>query len=434
MMLRAGAARVSISPRPEDFREGVYLGGFGAYRQRRASGVRDEPQCRAAVLSDGEQAVAIAALDLVGASGPLLARVRDGAAKRTGIAPERVLIACTHSHASPDTQGLWGGVPRAYEAHVAARAIAAIGEAHAALRDARASAATTQLGGLVRNRRGWPETDTALTTLRLADSSGATIGTIVNYACHPTASGAANTEVSRDWCGVAADAVEAALGGVAIYINGAIGDVNPARDGVPAMVQLGEAVAQAAVASLDAADDVTGPVVVNTAPLLLPLQLERLSERVQAAVVRVLPGISLADRAGALHAVALALHKAGRADVAQLVAALAGMGERRIERRDGRSYVATHCGYLRIGGVEAYCAPGEILTRLGLPLRASLGGRHRMLFGLTHDTLGYFVPEDEWMSGRNNNYEEGVSMGRRAAAALDAALRALAPRAEEAAP
>src|SRR5581483_8132507 len=316
--LRAGAARVSIAPRPDDLHEGVYLGGFGAYRQRRASGVHDEPQCRAAAVSSADQTFAIAALDLVGASGPLLARIREGASRRTGIARERILIACTHSHASPDTQGLWGGIPRAYEAHIAERAVAAIAGAQAAMRDARASAATTQLAGLVRNRRGWPDTDTTLTTLRLADaSSGTPIATIVNYACHPTASGAANIEVSRDWCGIAADAVEREAGRVAIYVNGAIGDANPAGDGFEAMAELGEAVALAAVASLDAAEDVTGEVVVRTAPLLLPLQLERLSERVQAAVVRVLPGISLAERAGALGAVALALHKAGRADVAQ---------------------------------------------------------------------------------------------------------------------
>jgi CRISPR/Cas system-associated protein Csm6 len=32
-----------------------------------------------------------------------------------------------------------------------------------------------------------------------------------------------------------------------------------------------------------------------------------------------------------------------------------------------------------------------------------------MAWGLVQDSLGYFVPTDEWMSGRNNDYEESVA-------------------------
>ena len=68
----------------------------------------------------------------------------------------------------------------------------------------------------------------------------------------------ANTEVSRDWCGVTVDAVERELGGVAIYVNGAIGDVNPATNGgFEGVRSLGEAVAGAALWSLSSAEPVT---------------------------------------------------------------------------------------------------------------------------------------------------------------------------------
>src|SRR5512141_202815 len=128
--LLAGAAVASIAPRGSDLREGVYLGGFGSYRQRRATGVHDEPQCRALCVSDGPNAFVLAVLDLVGAAGPLLAAIRDDAARLTGLPPASIIIACTHSHASPDMQGLWGGTGRAYETHVAHRAAAAIWQAH----------------------------------------------------------------------------------------------------------------------------------------------------------------------------------------------------------------------------------------------------------------------------------------------------------------
>ncbi|MEX2247869.1 MAG: hypothetical protein WEC75_14435 [Dehalococcoidia bacterium] len=428
--LRAGAGCASIAPRPEDLRDGLYLGGFGAYRERRANGVHDAPQCRVMAVSDGTNAFALAALDLVGASGPLLAAIRTDAAGMSGLAPESIILACTHSHASPDTQGLWGGVGEAYRTHLSQRAVSAIVEAYGAMKPARGSAATTSLAGVTRNRRGWPETDETLTSLRFATPGGEPIGTIINYACHPTASGRENVQVSRDWCGYAVDAVEQAVGGVALYMNGAIGDVSPARDGgFEAAQSLGEAVAERALASLASADSVEGAVVVRTVPLEVPMNIEGLSERVNAAVARAGPALSVLTRAGGMHAASVALHAAGRRDLAQMVAALASMSERSLVHRDGKTSVLTHAGYLRIGDdVEAFAAPGEVLTRLGLPLRGALTARHRLFLGLAHDTLGYFVPEDEWMTGRNNNYEESVSLGRRAGLTLADALLALVPR------
>src|SRR5512135_2831973 len=259
--LLAGAAVASIAPRASDLRDGIYLGGYGSYRQRRAADVHDEPQCRALCLGDGESSFALCVLDLVGAAGPLLGAIREDAARLTGLPPSSIIIACTHSHASPDMQGLWGGTGADYETHVAHRAATTIWQARQAMAPVTARAATTALGGVVRNRRGWPETDETLTSVRFTSAGGAPVATLVNYACHPTASGPANVEVSRDWCGVAADEVERALGGVAIYVNGAVGDVNPAVDGsFDAAQSLGHAVARAAIESLDASDEIGGSV------------------------------------------------------------------------------------------------------------------------------------------------------------------------------
>ena len=36
---------------------------------------------------------------------------------------------------------------------------------------------------------------------------------------------------------------------------------------------------------------------------------------------------------------------------------------------------------------------------------------HRMVLGLTGDALGYFIPSDEWMTGKNDDYEESISLG-----------------------
>lgn len=427
--LLAGAAKASIAPRAEDFADGLYLGGFGAYRQRRSNEIHDQPWCRALAVSDGNEAFVLAALDLVGASAPLLQAIREDAARLTGLPPQHILIACTHSHASPDMQGLWGGTGDGYRTHVAHRAGTAIWEAWLGLGPARIAAATAQLPGVTRNRRGWPETDDTLTVVRVTTDSGNALATLVNFACHPTASGPTNTAVSRDWCGYAVDAVERELGGIAVYVNGAIGDVNPAHDaGFTDAEALGAAVADAAMRAAADASEIGGAVRVRMRALELPLNLERLSARVEGALARTGFVLSALGKTGGLRTAASAIHAAGRPDLAQVVAALHMMSERRLEHRDGRTYLPTLCGHAGIGDdLEALAAPGEVLTRLALPLRASMGSRHRLFLGLTHDTLGYFIPEDEWMTDRNHNYEESVSPGRRAGAALTDALLELMP-------
>lgn len=418
--LRAGAAKRSIAPNAEHLAQGVWLGGFGSYRQRRATSVLDAPECRVIALADGDSGLVISALDLIGARGPLLASIRDRAAAATGLSPEHILVACTHSHASPDTQGLWGGVPADYERHVVDEAVGAIAEALASMKSAELRAASVVFDGLVRNRRDWPITDTTLSVLRLLTPDGAPIATLANYACHPTAIGSENAEISRDWCGYAVDIIEQAAGGIAVYVNGAIGDVNPLfSGGVNHAKTLGQSLAAWVLEALQAAKPVGSGIEIRTAALELPLAIDRLESGISYAITE--SGIEVADGAD----VGESLHAGGRGDLAQMHAAVRGMRERALVTRGEKTFLQTMCTYARVGDVEIISAPGEMMTRLALPLRASLAAPHRLIFGLTHDTLGYFIPQDEFMTGRNNNYEESVSMGFPAGALLNEKLLSL---------
>ena len=56
--------------------------------------------------------------------------------------------------------------------------------------------------------------------------------------------------------------------------------------------------------------------------------------------------------------------------------------------------------------------PGESLTRNGLPVKDAMDTPFKLWLGLTTDSLGYFVPSEEWKTGRNGDYEESVSMGK----------------------
>ena len=60
---------------------------------------------------------------------------------------------------------------------------------------------------------------------------------------------------------------------------------------------------------------------------------------------------------------------------------------------------------------EALTIPGEVVTRLGIQIRGLMQSPHAFVLALTHDTLGVFLPWDEWMTGRNGNAEEAQSLG-----------------------
>ena len=66
----------------------------------------------------------LVALDLAGITINVhIVRIRRDVSSHLRIPKDRVLVACTYTHASADLQGLWGGVSPEYTAHVRRRAV-----------------------------------------------------------------------------------------------------------------------------------------------------------------------------------------------------------------------------------------------------------------------------------------------------------------------
>jgi hypothetical protein len=72
--------------------------------------------------------------------------------------------------------------------------------------------------------------DDTLWLARIADEAGNCLGTIVNYACHPTTLAWENTLISPDWIGAMRDVIEQTEGGLCLFLQGASGDLGP-REG-----------------------------------------------------------------------------------------------------------------------------------------------------------------------------------------------------------
>ena len=353
----------------------IYLGSYGLPFTRSAEGVHDEIYVRSLAIGLGDTGIVFAVTDLPGLGNRFTRDVRARVAEATGLQDYRILISATHTHASPDFQGLWGGGPDSYRDVAVDDVVASMISAWDARVPASLEVATTV--GPNNNRREWRFTDDELTVVHAVDPDDQALGTLAVFAAHPTVLGAGNREISRDWCGYAVDAMEASTGAPALLINGILGDASPSvppgeyADDFERAQAYGEVVAQAALEGL------------------------ALSEPIE-------PELAVDHRTWSLVGTNALFN----------LAAQVGLLDYDYEADGGQLSVETVATYVRLGAqLQMVTVPGEPVTRLGLPLKDAMQAPHRAVLGQTHDMLGYFIPGDEWMTGRNDDYEEQISLG-----------------------
>ena len=255
----------------------VQLAGF--IENQPATEVHDDLEARALFLSGESGSVCLLVCDLLGMSAGFAGPIREGVAAALGLERAAVLTSCVHTHAGPSTiagsEQLGWVTPEGYrdllvERCVVAARDAAAGSAPAVLRMGR----WPLPDALSVNRRGLPYEPT-FAVLDVLDSHDVRLGTLANVAIHPVALGPECLAVSSDWVGPFRDALERRIGGTAVLLPGALGDVNPhhvhrqdndcRRDGFAEAEQLGRDVAAGVEAVLDQARPVeaAGPSVVR---------------------------------------------------------------------------------------------------------------------------------------------------------------------------
>ncbi len=130
--LRAGVHEVDISPERLPI---IVSGGFLA---RSCERLEAPLKARALVLDDGRLRLAIAIVDTLMMPRELLDEVKARASRATGIPPERMLIAATHTHSAPPLMGALGTDPNPeYAARVRERLVHLLEQGAARLLPAR---------------------------------------------------------------------------------------------------------------------------------------------------------------------------------------------------------------------------------------------------------------------------------------------------------
>ncbi len=223
-------------------------------------------------------------------------QVRERIAQGSGLPARNVLVSCTHTHSGPDMglQAIADG--RAVPGHVAGILTGLVEAglaAHAARRPARLAWSRGQ-ARIGRNRRlADGPVDRDLLVLRVEGEDGRPIGLVFLHGCHATVLGHENLELSADWPGVASGRIERESGGLALFLLGAHGDIDPRTRGVKdlaktdqsrgrgfdAVEALGAELAEVVLASGSPAEArwLSGPLGACSEELRLPLHLGELS-------------------------------------------------------------------------------------------------------------------------------------------------------------
>jgi hypothetical protein len=216
--------------------------GYGA-RVDPAASLHDPLHARGLYLRGGSDCL-IVSLEVCLIAPAQADAVRAELARRTRVPPERILVACVHTHAGPDTgiAALAAGKPVPPRAAALFDAAVSAGEAAwksagpARLAHGRAEARI----GANRSRAGGP-LDPEVLVLRVDDARGAPLAVVYTHGCHPTALGPENLAWSADWPWAAGRRIAEALPGAnPIFLLGAHADVDPRTRGVKDLADTGK--------------------------------------------------------------------------------------------------------------------------------------------------------------------------------------------------
>ncbi|MBO9606571.1 MAG: neutral/alkaline non-lysosomal ceramidase N-terminal domain-containing protein [Paenibacillaceae bacterium] len=242
MSLQAGVARAVITPPLT-----LPHAGWGAQTHIVPRGVEADLWSTVLVLANDGSVCVIVDLDVCSLSPAQSDELRRRIAAALAIGREEVRVSVTHTHAGPY---LWtdyyedkkhirlsylehlmestvGAALQARRQAVPATVGAGYGESDLAVNRRQRLAD----GRIVCGVQGDGYTDPTVAVVRFDDAEGNPLASIVHYAMHPTILGPPNQLVSPDYPGAVKRTVEANVGGMCLFLQGAAGDVGPGAVG-----------------------------------------------------------------------------------------------------------------------------------------------------------------------------------------------------------
>ena len=244
----AGVGKTDITPQDNIWMDGML-------RAHPSEGVHDRLYARVLVLSDSadpREAFALVSVDVcvLGDETPRRAAGRRG---RIGIPAAHIIVAATHTHSGPSTDGLLVPREEAYVHGLTAGLITLIQDAARNLQPVKLSATSGREETISHYRRlmaddghvvmNWEpfrrstslarwasliQRSESLRSWRLTipEDLNRVLAMLFNHTGHPNVLSGDNYLFSGDYPGLAAQLLEEEFGGVALFFNGALGSVD----------------------------------------------------------------------------------------------------------------------------------------------------------------------------------------------------------------
>ncbi|WP_106816387.1 hypothetical protein [Microbacterium timonense] len=429
--LTAGTARATITPPL-----GIPLSGFVG--RGVASDVHDHLTATALVLADdgdaGDTRHAVVALDLIGLySDELVAALKHAVHAVTGIGPERVFLACSHTHYGPvvaeagDMPGGRHPLTVEYRRHLAAavaECVLAADDARVAVR-VRAGRADVRLG--VNRRLPQPDGSVAIAPNpaghvdpelvavafdAVSDGMprGSAVATLVSYACHPSSLESSVRSLTADFPGVLRDELERSSGGRVLFLQGAAGDIDPPdkRADWSRPRETGVTLAAAAGALLrDAAAVADAPLRSRRVRVPLPRRGAASVAEAEADVSRCRADVKRGRADDTTAGAGDMRARAGAAAEPELESAVwwrelhLAEAEAVLDAwRAGREpTIEADVSALRIGDVGVAFVPAELFSELGVAIKRRSRAAVTLVVGYTDGALWYVPPRHAFTEG-----------------------------------
>lgn len=383
----------------------VWMAGFD--NKRAANGVHDDLWARTMVIEDESTRISLTVIDAIGLFHDEFIDIRNNIDPNAGISYS--IVSSTHTHEAPDLMGLWGqnflksGLDEAYLEFVKSQIIKSIEMASNNLQPAKLKFACDHEGlkDLVTDTRKPFVLDNQLTLMQVLKlDSDETIGTLIGWANHPETLWSDNLMITSDFPHYVREGIENGiykndsliadgLGGIAIYINGAIGGL------------------MTTLPDFQVKDPWSGKI------YLEPDFDKAKSQGYQIAYQSLLALNNSTDiiNSGGIGFSAKSFNLPLQNPLFKLGAAL-GILNRGYSKWN---HMRTEIAYLTIGPASFLTYPGEVYPELinggiespdgqdfnirpiELPVtRKIMQGRYKFIIGLGNDELGYIIPKSEW--------------------------------------
>ncbi len=339
---------------------------------------------RVLVLEKGDTRIAIVNVDNLGWSSILGNKSR---ALIKGIAPENILIGCTHTHSAPDAYAFPDETGKSnadlhYLDWCTQQIADAVNEALKNLAPASLKIAVGEAKGKIAynyyaDQLYDPRCGIIQAIATSGSNKGKAIATLVNYAIHPEVIGSGQGVLSPDLCGPFYQRIEEKAGGIALFMNGAQGGMvtadNRRDNGKEAndwneCIRIGNLLADEALRIVTGAEEQKDPVLYCTARTInFPIESEMMKFILEHSPLK--------------------------------------------QKNANPNVASTQLNLLNIGTAQVLTIPGEALPNIGYYVKRHMKTTNPFLFGLTNDAFGYMLTKVDFNSFKRYEYVSRTSLG-----------------------